>query len=75
MRCQTVSDRRRYQLQNEPFLSAFATSVGSGAISLRVAYVLATFVESAGAILLGRLLVITWILDTCERCRSRETLS
>uniref|UniRef100_A0A914HYG8 Phosphate transporter n=1 Tax=Globodera rostochiensis TaxID=31243 RepID=A0A914HYG8_GLORO len=33
--------------------NAFATSVCSGAIKLRVAYVLATVVESAGAILLG----------------------
>ncbi|KAL3101931.1 hypothetical protein niasHS_003340 [Heterodera schachtii] len=33
--------------------NAFATSVCSGAISLRVAYVLATVVESAGGILLG----------------------
>ncbi|KAI1717484.1 phosphate transporter family domain-containing protein [Ditylenchus destructor] len=33
--------------------NAFATSVGSGAISLRMAYLLATFVESAGGILLG----------------------
>ncbi|KAH7715522.1 phosphate transporter [Aphelenchoides avenae] len=33
--------------------NAFATSVGSGAISLRAAYVLATFVESAGGILMG----------------------
>ncbi|KAH7693904.1 phosphate permease, partial [Aphelenchoides avenae] len=31
----------------------FATSVGSGAISLKAAYVLATFVESAGGILMG----------------------
>lgn len=34
-------------------ISAFATSVGSKAISLRAAYILATVVESAGGILLG----------------------
>jgi phosphate/sulfate permease len=33
--------------------SAFATSVGSGAISLRAAYALATVVETAGGVLLG----------------------